>query len=183
MRELALLFVIMLLTGCTAGPYSVTSPYYRIPAGSRLVLKQTLIIPSNSARIYIQYGKVITPEERDQYYAHCWFLSSKVLDTTQVIAPDTFIVTKTQKYEDDVQIQGTYLLAGLQGAGGMTDSGGSPTAVEYSTQLTIHSDTQPTIRQFVCSYWEDPFDAKHLTVAEIHKILGDIAKIQLDIGP
>lgn len=182
MRKLILLFLIMALTSCTAGPYSVSSPYYRIPAGSRLVLKQTLTIPPNSARIYIQYGKVITPKERDQYYAHCWFLSRKVLDTAQIITPDTFIVTKTQKYEDDVQIQGAYLLASLHGATMKTSDGG-PTAVEYSTTLTIHSDTQPDINQFVCSYWEDPLDAKHLTVAEIRKTLGDIADIQLNSGP
>jgi len=179
MRKLVfLLFVIATLDGCATGPYPVTSSYYRIPAGSRLLLKQTLTIPPNRARVYIQYGKVVSAKKKDQYYAHCWFLSSKVLDTAQIITPDTFIVTKTQKYEDDVQIQGTYLLAGLHGVTG-THSDGGPTAVEYSTTLTIHSDTQADIIQFVCSYWEDPLDAEHLTVAEIQKTLGDIATIEL----
>ena len=181
MRKAVIFIISILLAGCATGPYPVTSPYFRIPEGSRLLLKQSLTIPPNSARVYIQYGKVVTPKEKDQYYAHCWFLSSEVVNTAQIIKPDIFIVTKTQKFEDVVQRQGTYLLASLASRSILSSDGG-PTAVEYTTRLSIHSANQPNIIQFVCSYWEDPVDAKHLTVAEIQKVLGDMAELKVDVS-
>jgi len=181
MNKLILLFGILLLTACATGPYPVTSPYYQVPTGSRVELKQTLTIPPNRARTYMQYGRVVTAKQKDQYYPHCWFLSWKVFNRAQVIKPDIFIVTKAQKFEEVIQIPGPYLLASLHGSIGLRQDGG-PTAVEYSTRLSIHSDAQPDIQQFVCSYWEDPVDGKHLTVAEMQKALGDIAEIQLDAG-
>lgn len=178
MRTRLFILITLALTGCATAPYPVSSPYYHIPAGSRLVLKQMLTIPPHSARIYIQYGKVITPRKRDQYYAHCWFLSRKVLDEAQFIAPDTFIITGTKKFEDYVQPQTEIRLASLADLASRRSDNG-PTAIEYSTVLSIYSDSQPDIFQFICNHWEDPYDAEHLTVAEIEKTLGEIATIEL----
>ena len=189
MHKLLLFSLVLLLTACATEPYPVSSPYYQIPPGSQVILKQALTIPPNQARSYIQYGKVIRAKDKEKYYPHCWFLSWKALDTAQTIKPDSFTVLKTQKFEEVIQIHSPFMLASLHGSIGtgfgigMNQDDGGPTAVEYSTQLTIHSDAQPDIRQFVCSYWEDPVDGEHLTVAEIQKALGDIAQIQFNTGP
>ena len=119
MRKLLLLFPVLLLTACATGPYPVTSPYYQIPSGSQVILKQELTIPPNQARVYFQYGKVIKERDKDKYYPHCWFLSWKSRDTAQTIKPDTFTVIKTQKYENVVQLP-------TRGPAGM---GGLPIAV------------------------------------------------------
>ena len=166
-----------MLTACQSGPYPVSSPYYRIPAGSRLIVNQAVTIPPNQARVYIQYGKVISPREKKQYYAHCWFLSRQVLTEAQVIRPDTFVITEIKKYEDIVSDSTPIQLASL--AGMRVDSGAAIMAIEYSTVLSLESKTQPDIIRFVCNHWEDPLDAKHLTVAEMQKTLGDIATIEL----
>lgn len=181
MHKLFTLLIVATFTGCAVGPYPVSSPYYRIPVGSRLILKQPLTISANTARVYIQYGKVITQKENDQYYAHCWFLSRKVLNTAQTINPTTFFVTNTQKYEDDVLLKSSNLFASLRINAGMSH-GGSLTAMEYSTELTITSDSAPDIFKFVCNRWEDPVDAWHLTVSQIQETLGEIAEIQLNTG-
>ena len=179
MRSVILFPLFAALAACSSGPYPVSSPYYHIPAGSKLVLKQELTIPPNAGRIYIQYGKVVTPKEKDNYHAHCWFLSWEVLDSAQVIKPDTFIITNTQQLEDVVTRQVSHQFA-MNGLGIGMYGGGSPLALEYSTEFRIHSDLQPAIRRFVCSHWENPDDAKHLTVAQMQKVLGQIAEIQLN---
>lgn len=180
MRNACVFLLSITITACSTGPAPVSSPYYRIPMGSKLILKQTLTIPPNAGRVYIQYGKVVTAKEKDDFYPHCWFLSWKVLSTAQVIKPDTFTITKSEKREDMVSRRSVqrFAMNGLLAMGMYSDGG--PMALVYSTQMHIHSDRQPNIRRFACSYWENPDDAKHLTVAEMQKTLGKIAQIQLN---
>lgn len=179
MRPAVFFLILVFITACaTSGPYPASSPYFNIPAGTLLHLQQSLTIPPNTGRVYIQYGKVISNKEKQQYYAHCWFLSHKVLDTAQTINPDTFVVTGSQKLEDVIQQESIYRLASLITVR-RSYSNTSITALEYTTRLNIHSDKQPDIIQFLCSYWEDPLDAKHLTIAEMQKALGDIVRIEL----
>ena len=184
MRKALLFFLSLILTACTTTPYPVTSPYYQIPPGSQVLLKQPLSIPPNQARVYIQYGKVISAKDKEKYYPHCWFLSWKVLDTSQTIKADSFTVIKTEKFENMVQTPTWYQYAGIYGGIGIgmkQDDG--PTAVEYTTRLTIQSDTQSGIREFACNHWDHPVDGEHLTVAEMQKALGDIVEIKLNTAP
>lgn len=180
MRTMLLVLLVVSLAACSSGPYPITSPYYVIPAGSQLVVKQELTIEPNAGRVYIQNGKVVTPKEKNQYYPHCWFLSWVVTDAAQTIKPDTFFITATRKNEDIVQSTSTKYLAAATAISGVFGAGGGrPTAIEYSTELTIHSEKQPDIRRLVCSYWENPEDARHLTVADMQKTLGEIAEIKI----
>ena len=160
------LLVLLLITACQSGPYPYDSPYYRIPVGSRIEVKQVLTIPANRARVYFQYGKSVQQHEVDQYFAHCWFLSWEVPDKKQTIKPGTFIVTRVQEFEDYVFRRKTMLLATSRNVQ-IKGAHDSLTAIEYLTELTIHSAEQPNIRKLVCNHWEDPSDARHLTLADI----------------
>ena len=102
-RTILITSLIFLGSSCATGPFPIESPYYQIPAGSRITLNQVLKIPANSARVYLQHGKIVNEKEKDRYQAHCWFLSWKVLEIAQTIEPDTFIVVRSQKNEDIVQ--------------------------------------------------------------------------------
>jgi hypothetical protein len=176
MRSLLFFLIGITLSACSAGPYPVTSHYYRIPSGSKLILKQALTIPPNAARVYIQYGKVVTPNEKDNWHAHCWFLSWNVFEHAQVIKPDTFIITHSQQLEDIVMRHTKLQYALLGNRGG---NSGVPTALIYTTEMRIHSDSQSAIRRFACSHWENPNYATHLTVKQMQQALGQIVKIEL----
>ncbi|MBI1422407.1 MAG: hypothetical protein GC149_03000 [Gammaproteobacteria bacterium] len=178
MRYLLLLMSFLMLAACAAGPFPVTSPYYQIPAGSKLVLKQKLVIPPNESRVYIQYGKVISAKEKDNFEVNCYFLSWDVLNTSQEIKPDTFVVIKSTQNDKYVKRQTRTQLA-MRGMGVVADSD-SPYALEYSTEMVIHSDRQPRIRRFTCSVYEQPTDTRQLTVAEMQRALGKIVEIQLN---
>ena len=183
MRYLLLLMSFLMLTACAVGPYPVTSPYYRIPSGSKLVLKQELVIPPNKGRVYIQYGKVISAKEKDNFHANCYFLSWDVLNTAQVIKPDTFFIVKSTQSDEYVKRQTMTQLAMRGGMGigiGMDDSDGGPYAQHYFTEMVIHSDRQPQIRRFTCGHYEQPNDGRHLTVAEMQQALGKVVEIQLN---
>jgi hypothetical protein len=181
MRAAIIVLISGILAGCSSGPYPASSPYFTIPAGSMLVLNQELTIPPNAARIYIQYGKVVSSKQKDDYYAHCWFESWRVLDSAQTIRPDTFTITRSIQTDDVVQRGMTRRYAMLDTAyNSNSPEGGGPMALVYSTEMLIHSDKQPDIRRFVCSHWENPDDARHLTVGEMQKALGNIATIKLN---
>jgi len=186
------------LTGCATKQYPITSPFFRIPSGTRIVLNETLTIPPNTARVYLQFGKVISAKEKDRYQPNCWFRSWKVLETPQIIQPDTFIVIQTQKNEDYVQNISNLKTASASvsteigvgvgvgiGAGKRMDifSSDAPMAIEYTTQLTIHSESQSDIRRLACSHWDDTQTGQHLTVEQMQSALGKIATIYIDQVP
>lgn len=176
MRLFLLTVIFLQFAACASGPWPISSPLYLIPGGSKLIVKQSLTIPAGKGRVYLQGGKQISEKEKDQYYAHCWFLSRKVLQTPQTIQPDTFIVTHSSKLEEEVQLKSRYQLASL--SSGIYASNGA-TATEYITELDIHSDKQADIFRFACSHWEDPTDAQHLTVKDMKQVLGDMVIIEL----
>ncbi|MGD8784446.1 MAG: hypothetical protein PVG75_08400 [Thioalkalispiraceae bacterium] len=178
MKKTFPLIVLLLLSACQSGPYPESSPYYRIPIGSELVVKQVLTIPANQARIYIQSGKLVSYTILDQYQAHCWLLSWQLQDKNQIIQPGKFIITQVRELEEFVSKQGDMLIASNNMAA-LRDMSNGATAVEYKTALTIHSDSQPNIRKLVCNHWEDPADARHLTLAEIRTALGDLMEIKI----
>lgn len=182
MSRLIPLLAMLILPACESGPYPVDSPYYQIPAGSRIIVKQNLTIPANQARVNLQYGKPVTPKELDQYHAHCWFLSWKRLKKSQTIIPDTFVISRVRHLEEVVFRQGGLMLASNSELG-YSGINSSPTAIEYKTEMTIKSEIQPDIRQLVCNHWEDPLDAKHLTVPEIGATLGNFAELTLKGSP
>jgi len=177
MRNSVILIFTVLLTACLVEITQVSSPYFRIPVNSRVIVNTPITIPPQRARVYLQYGRVVS--KPDQYYAHCWFLSWQVLPTEQIIAPDTFIVKDSQKNEQIVQRRTNIQLADRSSRLVSHDPGGGPTAVEYLTELFIHSDKQPDIRRLVCNHWGDPSLGEHLTFAEIQAALGDLVKIEL----
>lgn len=179
MRTIILFPLAAILIACISDPVPVTSPNYRVPANSHIHLNKTLTILPYSARVYLQYGKVVTPKELDQYYEHCWFLSWKVLETSQTIEPDTFVIIETQQNEDYVKLPTRVQLAAISFRFADTDPGGGPTAIEYLTEFYLHSDKQPDIRRLVCNHWGDPAMGEHLTVAQMQSALGDIAQIKL----
>lgn len=195
-NRLAGIFILVIVTaitqGCASGPYPVTSPYYQIPPGSQLVLHQALTIPANRARVYLQYGRVVSEKDKDRYQPNCWFLSWKLMETHQNIEPDTFVVVRSAKAEDYVKTVSNIKLAsrsirvesgsgasiGISSGTGVF-GGDAPMATVFTTQLFIQSDKQPDIQMLECSHWDDPSSGEHLTVQQIQDALGSFATLQI----
>lgn len=151
----------------------------KAPAVKQLILHKELGINPNSARVYLQYGKVISYQELDQYNGHCWFLSWKVLDTAQLIQPDTFAIVDIVYTEDYVANRHRIQIATASSELAFRTVSDGLTAVEYTTEFHIHSASQPDIRRLACNHWGDPATDRHLSAEEIQKALGNIATLKL----
>ncbi|MDH5424324.1 MAG: hypothetical protein OEY29_04960 [Gammaproteobacteria bacterium] len=162
---------ILVLTISTLGCASVSS-YSDVHINDRIELNQNLGIQPNDARVSIQYGKVLSHAAIKNYYPHCWFVSWQRKDQPQIIHKDIFIITKVRQLTSVVRIKsGAYPLAALLSQAGIS-------AMEYTTEMEIYSERQAVIKKLICSHWEDPYNASHLSLQSMQKTLGDIATIR-----
>lgn len=168
-----------MLSGCSA-LLSENTASDIVPDGSHLIVKQLVVIPANKGRVYIQDGTVISENQRDQYKPYCWLQSWKVLAVPQEIEPDTFTIKSSRRYEELVRKTPPLQLAFNNAHQKMIQlSLASITAIEQQTVLYLYSEKQPDIRELTCSYWDDPDNDRHLTLAEIKHALGEIIQLKL----
>ena len=166
MKQMTLILVLLLLSACQTRDYPITSPYYRIPLGSQLVLHQDITIPANRARVLIQNGRIQERRDIDQYYPFCEFEILTLKDTDQVIKADTFNIHKLDKrMETSSQ---PILYASL-----VSDRLESR-LIAYNTQYYLRSDRQPDVYRLMCLYWTDNSLDNHLTHEQIQQTLGKL---------
>lgn len=167
MKYPIIIFLSLIIQSCTT-----VESYSDIVAGNILVVTKSLVIPAGKARVTIQYGKVASVTAVEVYHPRCWFVSRVIKNEAQIINAGEFRITKVREVYESVQRTTGFPFAGLS-----LVSSSSPTADEYFTEMDIVSDTQPNITRLICSHWEDPNDAKHLTLKQINTALGSLAKI------
>ncbi|MCK4711223.1 MAG: hypothetical protein KAU21_21610 [Gammaproteobacteria bacterium] len=168
MKTLIVIAVYIVIQAC-----SVSQSYSELKTDNLLELRQKLVIQPDSARINIQYGKVVSYSQIDNYYPHCWFISWKRKKQAQIIEADTFKITFVRQTYELVNLNtGGFRLSALS----IADTGLS--ALDYMTEMHIVSEKQPEIKRLICSHWEEPADAEHLSQKQIQKALGSIVIIR-----
>lgn len=167
MRYPIIIFLSLIIQSCTT-----VESYSDIVAGNILVVTKSLVIPAGKARVTLQYGKIASVTEVEVYHPHCWFVSRVIKNEAQIINAGEFRITKVREIYESVQRTTGFPFAGISFA-----SSSSPTADEYFTEMDIISATQSNISRLICSHWEDPSDAKHLTLKQINTALGGLANI------
>jgi hypothetical protein len=164
----------LLLSLCACAdlaPKDEDSPYYAVPIGSRLILHQDLTIPPDSARVYLQYGKVVkAPRSSDPF---CRFEVNDVLPAAQTLKADEFVVRKTQRDRLNISSRSPVTAAALHGFA--RDEGDAVTLVWY---LWLESPRQPKVRRLICGGGFDyPYRARRPSINEIRVQLGDVATL------
>lgn len=147
-------------------------PYYQIPLGSLLILKQNLTIPAHKASLYIQDGRIMPLNDIDQYYPHCKFELYDIAETPRTVKPDTFTIYKFEfdEYVTSKAVQ--YAALGIRGSA-------STGFVEYGSIMYLRSQQQPNVYSLTCQHWEAPYDAKPVTLRQIRNTLGEIMSVVL----
>ena len=174
MARLALVLALALLSASQAlAAKGEDSPYYTVPAGSKLLLHKPLTVPASKAGVYLQGGEVLPHKDVDEYYPHCKLEVRDVKDTPQSIEPDEFVVYKVVEGEDYSAVAYPRL-ASL----GVFSTGGAG-RVMYFTNFYLRSAKQPHVTLLTCQHWEDPTDAEYLTVSQIRKTLGEFFTLKL----
>lgn len=176
MKTVTILFSLLLLSACQmpVAP-DEDSPYYAIPAGSRLILNRDITVPPNKGGVLIQNGEIMTLSQINQYYAYCDLEMRHPKETAQIIQPDTFNVIKVRRNLWSKASDKPTQVAGLMFV--FDEDGRSYT--EYETELFLHSPRQPEVYRMACKYFDDAFDAEHLTIKEIRAALGSLVTLEL----
>jgi hypothetical protein len=177
------LCVAALLSACSTARYQgdESSPYYVIPTGTRVVLKQALTIPPEQVGVYIQNGKVLPWPEVNAYYAHCKFELRDRKDTEQNVNPDEFIVTRVVQDVVHMVNWGRWQTAGVSMGIRVGDMDGGASVRTYATYIYLGSDRQPRVFRLGCGHWAYPGTryAEHLSIAQMRKALGDLVTLEL----
>jgi len=179
MKAPLLALLVLALTACqTTTEFPVTSPHYLIPVGSHLVLKQPLEIPPVAATVRLQFGKIVSRFNSQEFEPLCVFESRIVGEAAQRIEPDSFEIIRVRRDYNSTWAQAappTGLIKAFASEGGSRQY--------YKTELFLHSDKQPQILVMTCQHAWEPglgsFDLRPLTVAEIRQALGDYFSLQL----
>lgn len=176
------LFLLISLMGCQSPPVSETSSARDVTAGSILTLHQRLVIEPNSARVYLQHGKIVSANEVSRFYPNCWFELNTVSDKQQFLAPGNYRVNGIKHYRRPFGLGGVeqgILVAGSTVAGVFDRS----REIEFITEMTLTLDTQSDIRRFMCKITADPL-GRYLTFEDIRAALGSVVTIEpAGLGP
>jgi hypothetical protein len=171
MRRLLILIPLVLLSACTLTPArDEASPFYLPPAGSRLVLEQTLTIAAETVGVFIQGGRAVGDREVNQYYPHCRLEVRDRRDSAQTVDPDDFRVRRVRR---DIQTVSNFR------AGPLVRVGTGPSFFIYRTIFDLESPRQPSVRILVCQYWGHPALDNHLSIREMRRALGAVMRLEL----
>jgi hypothetical protein len=149
-RYLIFFMISVFLTSCasTAKDDDGRAYIYKIPAGSKFVLKKELSIPARSASVLLQEGKIAKSTQIDQYAPTCRFEVNKRGE--QTIKPGTFTVTKVKQ-------DAVYVTRGV---------------LNYIVRFELQA-SDPNIRNLTCGAWGDTTSNNYITVPQMQQALGD----------
>jgi hypothetical protein len=175
-----------MLTAAACRPlssYPIDSPYYQPPAGSRLILNQSIVIPPDSATVRFQFGQVV--QGVNDFETNCVFELTTVRDVPQPVEPQEFVVTKVRS-GSSTRNSGRQPGPGLMKVHfGPSDSG--PVRYFFKTEMFLRSDRQPNVLMLTCQHaWETGSSSLEFqrppTVAEMGAALGAYFTLRLP-GP
>ena len=158
------------------------SPFFQVPAGSRLVLHRELAVPAEDVSVYLQYGQVMPQKQLNLYHPQCKIEMRRRLPTGQTIRVDEFMVTRVTRdmtqhmvWLASIDVASAPLARRVSGG---VDSGMGPNT--FLTILTIASDRQPEVMRMTCGYWGYIGRGdNHLSIREIRAALGEVLTLHL----
>jgi hypothetical protein len=150
MKLKPLLLTILILSSCQSlhsnNPDSI---FFDIPDGSTLTLNKSLPIAEGYTHALIQYGKVTTTAQVNNYDVNCRFELKKFGPRT--IEPETFKIRDTEDGQEWVS---------------------QPSIKRFYTEVFLDSDKGTDVIKLTCQDWGDAID-KNFPVADMQKTLGD----------
>ena len=154
-KTLTLTACALLLAGCqTAALNDVSSPYYRIPSGSTLVLHRELNIPQGQAHVRFAEGRPVGGNSG--YTVSCRFDVRKL--GPQVIHPDSFLITRVENPQEWIS---------------------RPSIMQFSKIFYLKSARQPNVLELNCQEWNDPLMGRDISVPQVREALGAYFTLEL----
>ncbi len=151
-----LAFMAMMLVGCEvlqAQKNDINSEFYKVPAGSKLILNRPLDIPAGRAHVVIQSGR--SGAGANQYAVNCQ-LEVRTLGPGRV-QPDTFDISWAENTREWVS---------------------QPNIMRFYRVLHLKSATQPDVLKLMCQDWDGPMLGRNVSIPEMRAALGDVITLE-----
>jgi len=134
--------------------------------GMTLELTKEIIVPANTAFIFIQNGQILSEATLDQYNPYCKLEMRAPVNNNRTLTPSIFVII-------NIYTQTEYVLSGPITIAAIGIPIGATTADEiYSTRLIVKSNKNPGVEKINCEYWRDPSSFEgHLTTRQIQLTL------------
>ena len=176
MPWLSIALTTLLLGACVMpAELNEASPYFIIPAGSRLILNTELEIPPHRTTLFLQHGQVLPYSQVNQYYPHCVFEVWALSDQARIVRPDVFLIHKVRQ---DILLS---LIRRHKTLGLVPVSDDAPVSHRvYANLIYLKSDRQPDVYRLICQQLEDVASLpRHVTLSEIRASLGTVFSLRL----
>jgi hypothetical protein len=150
------MLVIPLLAGCavlSAQKNDINSEFYKIPAGSKLIMNQPLNIPAGRAHVVIQPGR--SGAGANEYAVNCQF-EVRTLGPVKV-QPDTFDITWAELSREWVS---------------------PPNIMRFYRIFHLQSAAQPDVLKLMCQDWDGPLLGRNISIPEMRAALGDVITLE-----
>lgn len=174
---LALIFLVIFLTGCASATYSQTSKRPAVKPGSYVQLHHEYRVPNEVARVYFRNGKQTAKGDVDRFTPYCYIVMHDIRQAgqpQQTIYPGRFYVTKVIESNDLQGGRRTYVAS--LGTWGIDDG---PSNVDYKLEMRLSSSEQPGVRALICiNNADDYYDRRYPNLSEIKTALGDLVTIE-----
>ena len=182
-----LLPAIGLLIGCATTSQDESSPWYRVPVGSELVLETRAEVPAWQNKVYFQDGAPMEWRRVNIYRPHCALAVADKAETAQTIAPDRFQVksARSRRFFQMVRRQEQPLRALPAAFGSQVapvaqwNRGGRMDYEVTAMVMDLESSRQPHVTSLTCADWGLPQDTMHITVKKMRQALGNSWRLEL----
>lgn len=139
--------VLTALIGLNLGACSLTPPksMMDVQANEKFQLNQTLTVPANATRVFIQFGKVTTRFGFSRADQHCELEVKQIKSQAQKILPDHFVIDKVRINSEMVaesNLQANHILFAEANNGIRSDM---PSALETTISGDFDNDKTATM--------------------------------------
>jgi hypothetical protein len=174
MRSL-LVFMLFYLLGCQPALVKTEKGYQPIQADATIEITQELTVAANSARAFLQNGRLIRQNRLNLYDINCEIEINTVKEQSQTVPSGLFTVVSVSQQESpivfDNQLKNEVQVASLNYAW----SSNSPVDIKryYTFKLVAQSNSKPQVRALICrGIQETPWLAQLPTLEEMKRATG-----------
>jgi len=174
------LLALLLASGCASTwDKDENSPYYQVPVGSILHIRQRIEIPPGHTRVHLQLGR--TTKGRNQFAANCNIEVRRLdNDAVQYVEAEDYQVEQVQHSVEEIAGVAPLRIAALGSGLASEDNGGSLWVYEgYHLWL---SGPDPNLMRLSCrGAYASQERAMPPSIREIRAALGEVMELELAV--
>lgn len=177
MKFVFVLSVSLLLVACQSPLIQTKDSYLQPASDATIEITQTITVPPNFSRTFLQSGKVISPVSLNLFRINCEVEINTVSETRQIIKPEKFNIIAIAQEESPIVMSEAVMVASLNYV--------SSTPSDIKRFFRFHLSAQDPeskskVKALVCRGAQDNhFDAQLPTLEQMQAATGSYIKFNL----